>query len=70
MLQRVDVLFYLDAGTGSMLAQLAVAGAAGAAVAAKLGWSKVTSPFRRKSSDETPDTDEHGERFPRSGDDE
>lgn len=51
MLQRVDVLFYLDAGTGSMLVQLAVAGAAGAAVTAKVGWSKVTSPFRRKTEE-------------------
>lgn len=39
---------YLDAGTGSMLVQLAVAGVAGAAVFAKMGWAKVTGPFRRK----------------------
>jgi hypothetical protein len=41
-------VFYLDAGTGSMLAQMAVAGVAGVAVAFKVGWARVTSPFRRK----------------------
>ena len=44
-------VYYLDAGTGSMLAQLAVAGVAGAAVFFKLAWAKVTSPFRRKPTD-------------------
>ena len=42
--------YYLDAGTGSMLVQMAVAGVAGAAVFAKVGWAKVTGPFRRKRS--------------------
>ncbi len=42
--------YYLDAGTGSMLVQMAVAGVAGAAVFAKVGWAKVTAPFRRKRS--------------------
>lgn len=40
--------YYLDAGTGSMLVQLAVAGVAGAAVFAKMFWSRITAPFRRK----------------------
>jgi hypothetical protein len=46
------MLKYLDAGTGSMLVQMVVAGVAGAAVFFKLGWAKVTAPFRRKSSDD------------------
>ena len=44
--------YYLDAGTGSMLVQLAVAGVAGAAVFAKMGWTKITAPFRRKRSND------------------
>ena len=64
MLQRVDVLFYLDAGTGSMLVQLAVAGAAGAAVTAKVGWAKVTSPFRRKH-EEAPEAEDLVDEQPR-----
>ena len=46
------VPFYLDAGTGSMLVQMAVAGVAGVAVFAKLFWTRITGPFRRKRSDE------------------
>jgi hypothetical protein len=42
------MLQYLDAGTGSMLVQMVVAGVAGAAVFAKIYWAKVTAPFRRK----------------------
>jgi hypothetical protein len=42
--------YYLDAGTGSMLVQMAVAGLAGAAVFLKVGWAKITGPFRHKSS--------------------
>jgi len=44
--------YYLDAGTGSMLVQIAVAGIAGAAVFAKMGWAKITAPFRRKRSND------------------
>lgn len=39
--------YYLDAGTGSMLVQMAVAGVAGAAVFAKVFWARITGPFRR-----------------------
>jgi hypothetical protein len=46
------MLKYLDAGTGSMLVQMVVAGVAGAAVFFKLGWAKITAPFRRKRSDD------------------
>ena len=44
------MLKYLDAGTGSMLVQLVVAGVAGSAVFLKLGWARFTAPFRRKRS--------------------
>lgn len=45
------MLYYLDAGTGSMLVQLVVAGAAGAAVIGRIGWAKLTAPFRRRQTD-------------------
>lgn len=41
------MLGYLDPGSGSMVAQAVVAGLAGVAVIGKLGWRKLTSPFRR-----------------------
>jgi hypothetical protein len=44
------VPYYLDAGTGSMLVQMAVAGVAGVAVFAKVFWAKLTGPFRRKGT--------------------
>lgn len=49
-LPDLAVPFYLDAGTGSMLVQMAVAGVAGVAVFAKVFWAKLTSPFRRKGT--------------------
>lgn len=59
-LPDLAVPFYLDAGTGSMLVQMAVAGVAGVAVFAKVFWAKLTGPFRRKGStaseDEVPAT--------------
>jgi hypothetical protein len=39
---------YLDSNTGSMIAQAVVAGAAGAVVVAKVGWTRLSSPLRRK----------------------
>lgn len=44
-------VYYLDAGTGSMLVQMVVAGVAGVAVFAKVFWAKITGPFRRKPSE-------------------
>lgn len=38
---------YLDPGSGSMMAQAAVAGVAGAAVAVKVGWRRVSSSLRK-----------------------
>ncbi len=49
-LPDLAVPFYLDAGTGSMLVQMAVAGVAGVAVFAKVFWARLTGPFRRKST--------------------
>ncbi len=42
-------LGYTDPGTGSMLVQAAMAGAAGLAVAAKLGWQRTTRRFRKRN---------------------
>ena len=50
--------YYLDAGTGSMLVQMAVAGVAGVAVFAKVFWAKITGPFRRKPADESITTEQ------------
>lgn len=47
------MLGYLDPGSGSMVAQAVVAGLAGIAVVGKLGWRKLTSPFRRRSRPES-----------------
>ncbi|BEP14609.1 hypothetical protein acdb102_29200 [Acidothermaceae bacterium B102] len=48
------MLAYLDGGSASMITQAVVAGAAGAAVVAKTGWKRITSPFRGKKGDELP----------------
>jgi len=45
-------LAYLDAGSGSLIIQAVVAGAAGAVVAVRLGWRRVVDRFRRRPSDE------------------
>ena len=42
------MLAYLDAASGSLIVQAIVAGAAGAAVFFKLGWRRISSPFRRR----------------------
>ncbi len=43
-------LGYTDPGTGSMLVQVAMAGAAGLAVAAKLGWERTTRRWRKQAA--------------------
>ncbi len=48
-------LGYTDPGTGSLLVQVAVAGAAGLAVAAKLGWQRTTQRWRNRSVASTSD---------------
>lgn len=42
---------YLDPGTGSIILQLLLGGAAGVAMVAKLYWHRLTSLFRRKDPD-------------------
>lgn len=44
-------LAYLDAGTGSLIVQAVVAGTAGALVAVKLGWRRITDRFRKRPVD-------------------
>ncbi|MDX6257118.1 MAG: hypothetical protein QOJ11_3452 [Frankiales bacterium] len=44
------MLAYLDGNSASMITQAVVAGAAGAAVVAKTGWKRISSPFRSKDS--------------------
>jgi|GEM_PF-2612162 hypothetical protein len=54
------LLSYMDPGSGSLLAQIAVAGAAGAAVAVKMGWRRTTALLdgkRRRRPAEAADQD-------------
>jgi hypothetical protein len=44
-------LAYLDAASGSLIVQAIVAGAAGAAVFFKLGWRRISAPFRGRQND-------------------
>jgi hypothetical protein len=46
------MLGYLDPGSGSIIASAAAAGFAGAAVAAKMGWSRVTGKLKRGAPEE------------------
>ena len=46
------MLGYLDAGSGSIIASAAAAGFAGAAVAAKMGWQRVTGKLKRGQDEE------------------
>jgi hypothetical protein len=46
------MLGYLDAGSGSVIASAAAAGFAGAAVAAKLGWQRMTGKLKRGAAEE------------------
>ncbi len=41
-------LAYTDPGTGSMMVQVAIAGAAGLAVAARAGWERTARRLRRR----------------------
>ena len=49
----MKVLAYLDAGSGSLIVQAVVAGAAGAIVAVKLGWRRITDRFRKRPVEAT-----------------
>ncbi len=46
-------LAYTDPGTGSMIVQVAIAGAAGLAVAARAGWERTAHRLRRRRDDRT-----------------
>ena len=48
----MDLIGYLDPGTGSVILQAVLGGVAALAVTAKLWWHRVTSIFRRGSSDQ------------------
>ncbi len=52
------MIAYIDPGSGSMVAQLAVAGAAGAAVAVKMGWRKAALRVRGMRQREEPVSDQ------------
>ena len=47
----MGVFGYLDASSGSMLVGAVAAGAAGVAVAAKVGWRRMTGVFSKKGDD-------------------
>jgi hypothetical protein len=47
------VLSYIDSNSGSLIAQAAVAGFAGAAVVVKLGWHRATGRLRRSRGNGT-----------------
>jgi hypothetical protein len=49
------VFGYLDAGAGSMIVGAVAAGAAGVAVAAKVGWRRMTGVFRKGDEPESVD---------------
>ena len=51
------VFAYLDPGTGSMLVQLLVGGAAAAGVALKLYWHRLLRLFRIRKAEPEPDLD-------------
>lgn len=46
------LLSYIDSNSGSLIAQAAVAGFAGAAVVVKVGWHRATGRFRRNRGHE------------------
>ena len=59
------MLAYLDAASGSLIVQAIVAGAAGAAVFFKLGWRRISSPFRRRTPPPRSASTTSAERRPR-----
>lgn len=57
----IRVFGYLDASSGSMIVGAVAAGAAGVAVAAKVGWRRMTGAFRKGDGLETVDAGTTGE---------
>jgi hypothetical protein len=54
----MQLVAYLDANSGSLIIQTVVAGAAGAAVAVKLGWRRIAGKLPRKET-QTEDVQQH-----------
>ena len=54
----MGVFGYLDAGSGSMLVGAVAAGGAAVAVAAKVGWRRMTGVFHKGDDLETPEVSE------------
>ena len=52
MLASINILAYLDPGSGSMIMQLLVGGVAAAAVALKLYWYRLLRLLRIRKDDE------------------
>lgn len=56
------MILYIDPGSGSLLTQVAVAGAAGAAVAVRMGWRRATARLGgKRHREEEPATDERSD---------
>lgn len=49
----MPIFAYIDAGSGSLLAQLIVGGLAGVATFAKFRWHQIRGVFRRKAGTDT-----------------
>ena len=56
------LLLYLDANSGSLIAQVAVAGFAGAAVVAKLSWRRASERLHRNREPSGPEAQADGEK--------
>ena len=56
-MSETQVDAYLDPGSGSMLVQLLLGGAAGAAVIVKLGWDRFKDIFRSSKTKQTKPND-------------
>jgi hypothetical protein len=54
----IDVLAYLDPGSGSVILQALVGGVAAVAVTAKLWWHRFTKLFRRNKDEPQRPTEE------------
>ena len=48
---------YLDMGTGTFVVQMIVAGIAGGLVSLKLFWRELVAKFKRKPTNDSPQTD-------------
>ncbi|OGR90017.1 MAG: hypothetical protein A2992_00500 [Elusimicrobia bacterium RIFCSPLOWO2_01_FULL_59_12] len=58
LVSETYVSAYLDAGTGSMIIQLLLGGAAGLAVLLRMGWRRLRDRFRPGRKDEPTQVDE------------